>query len=382
MIIGRKIFLAFVLAAWACSNAAAGAGRTGGQFLRIIPSPRATAMGGAGTALVDDGMSALSLNPAGLGQLQYSEAGFVYSKWFEDITLQQMYYAHPTKHHGVPAISATLLQVESFEGYDNSGGRAGEVDAGDMLLQAAYGRRLLGPASNKGYGLFGGFSLNYAREKLETVTASTILGDIGLLYSRPMGRGAWSVGYSARSLGRGFQFDSERDPAPTVHRFGLNYDAFVRGAPLSVVYDIRKPVDEDMTHGAGVEYTVNEVLSVLFGYASHQDLGNGLRFGVGFHLKLMTIDYALAGAGEFGLIHRVGVSMRFGVPIDHRPVLTASEEKAQWHVDRGTDRMKKKRYVEAVLEFNKALELDPGNKAALERMRRIRNRLEQKELRR
>jgi len=93
---------------------------------------------------------------------------------------------------------------------------------------------------------------------------------------------------------------------------------------------------------------------------------------VGFKLKRMEVDYAFAGFGDLGEMHRVGLSLRLGGRVE----VTPPEERGLGAVMRRGERlMQEGRYYEAILEFNKALDLDPGNRRALEQMRKANERL-------
>ena len=161
----------------------AAAGKSGGDFLNIVQSPRAVGMGEAGTGIYGDLLGAMALNPAALARTGYREAAFTYNSWLEGVSLQQAAYAHPLGgNKGVLAGSFSMLNMAAIEGYNNSGDAAGKVTAGDMAVSANYAVRLAGPWQARRLGLFAGAGVKYAREKLDTVSAGTQLFDAGLLW--------------------------------------------------------------------------------------------------------------------------------------------------------------------------------------------------------
>lgn len=360
-----------ILILFLCSRAEADSGKAGADFLRIMPSPRAVGMGEAGTGLSDDHLSALSLNPAGLARLRYPEASFVYSQWVEGISLQNLAYAHPTKTLGAFSLSGTLLQVSPVQAFDNSGGSAGAVKVQDLAIRTAYAKRVFGPPRDERYGLFAGAGLKYVREQLETVSASAFWFDGGLLYARSLGAGAGGIGGSVESLGRGLRFDAERDPPPTVARLGLSYSRKVLDDPLTLVWDLRKPSEEGLSFGLGAEYSMRRTVFWRIGWTSESDLGNGMRFGVGFRIKIFSLDYALAQFGDFGFTHRIALSTRFGEPATLLMPVETQDEQIRWHIQKGDNLAQEKRYPEAALEYQEALRLDPHDKRTLEKMRRL-----------
>ena len=247
----------------------------------------------------------------------------------------------------------------------------------DVSGKLAYGARVWGPREDKRWGLLLGTGLKYVRESLGGASASTLLGDLGALYTFRKNVHVFGVGASARSLGRGFKFDTERDKPPTSYRGGLSYELPVLGDPLTLSLDMKSDLDSGTSFGGGMEYLLRRVVAWRVGYASPEGLGNGFRFGVGFHLKLFRLEYSLAQFGEFGFTHRMGVSVRFGEPVEILPVLTPAREKAQLHIERASRFTHEGRHLESILELNKALKLDPLNKEALQKMREAKERMEQ-----
>lgn len=202
-------------------TASAGAGRSGGEFLRILQSPRAVAMGESGAGTYGDLLGALALNPAALARNYYKEAAFTYNSWLEGIASQQAAYSHPLKT-GVAAASVLMLGVPAVDGYDNSGLPAGQVEAGSLAAGLSYAVRVTGPWKDPRSGLFAGGTLKYARERLDGVSASAPLLDAGALWVHRNPAATLALGLSAQSVGGGFKFDSASDQAPAVYRAGAS----------------------------------------------------------------------------------------------------------------------------------------------------------------
>ena len=361
----------------AAGTAFAGAGESGGDFLRILHSPRAVAMGESGAGLYGDLLGALSLNQASLARTGYSEAAFAYNSWLEGVTAQQAAFAQPLGgRRGVAAVSVSMLGMPGISGYDNSGAPAGRVDAGDLSAAAHYAVRLSGPWRDRRVGLFAGAALKYARQTLDSVSASAMLLDAGLLWVADLPWGTLGAGASAQSLGGGFKFDSDSDPAPSVTRAGLSFITLAAGDPLTFSADVSKPSDSGSVLSGGVEYQLRRLVSLRAGYVSGSDLGGGLRFGGGVAVKSLQFDYAVSSYGKFGSAHRFSLSYKFGKPVDMTPHLSPAQEKAKWKIEQARLLMRDSRYYEAVVQLGEALELDPGDPEALELLRRVRGLVE------
>ncbi|MBI5883153.1 MAG: PorV/PorQ family protein [Elusimicrobia bacterium] len=371
-----RLLMLLMLSAAVPAAVQAGAGRTSLDFLKINASPRSLAMGETGAGLADDAMSAMYLNPAGIARLRHPEASFSYNLWYEGISLQHFSYAHPTRTMGSFGFSGTVLQVKKFDGYDNSGARVGEVAATDFVVKPVYARRLFGPSEDQRHGLFLGAAAKFAREELDEFRANAVMADAGLLYVRGLGSGVLGFGGSAMSVGRGPAFGAERDKPATTYQAGLSYGLHLFGDPFVVAADVKMPVYDEFSYAAGLEYGVKRILFIRGGFVSHQSLGDGWRVGLGIKAKFLQLDYAVSEYGKMGLGHLMGVSFRFGEPIEVTPHRTPAQDKALLLIRRAKQMAKETRFYEAALSLNEALTLDPNNKEALQLLRETRDALE------
>lgn len=357
---------AFILL-WAFSAQAGEPGTAGANFLQIGAGPRGIAMGEAQTAVANDVYSAY-WNPAGLSHLRYAEGALMHNQMEEGITQQYTVYAHPLAPGRTVAGSVTRLSVGEIDSYDASGGYRGSVEAGDLALGVSYGR-LLELDSYNAPEVRVGASGRWIQESLANVSANTFAGDIGVLVGRldnyfgDKARGL-TFGLAVRNIGPGLKFHKEEAPLPRTLSAGLAWKGRPWGDPVTIAADLKSPVDDDISASLGLEYWLHQVFALRAGYISSQDEGMGLRLGMGIRLKRVTLEYAMASFGVLGSMHRFGFGYRFGGSPD------ISERTAREFILRGEDFAKQKRYYEAVAEFNRALEVDPGNRAALEAIKK------------
>src|SRR5207302_774941 len=108
----------------------------------------------------------------------------------------------------------------------------------------------------------------------------------------------------------------------------------------------------------GIEYWLIPYLALRTGYVQSHTEGNGMRAGIGVRMKNITFDYAYAGYGDLGIVHRYELSLSFGTP---RPLLTADERNI---LRRAKIAMKQGEYSKAVLLFNSLIELVPQYRPA------------------
>jgi len=347
------------------------AGTTAANFLKLGIGPRAVAMGEAQVGLADD-VYAAYWNPAGLAQLQTQQAGFVDTQYLQDVSEQYVAYAYPHASLGTFAGSLTYLNVGKFQGYDAAGEPTGEVGANDASFGLSYGKALL---ENKRMNsdLSVGVSGKYIQERLDTVSARAYAMDAGLLYhpGRSLGEfwEGWRAGLALRNLGTSLKYDTESFTLPRSFTAGVSYTGAWLGELITAAVDAQQPNDGARVFNAGVELLTFETFVLRAGYTSFGDLGNGLRFGAGVRFKTIQVDYAYAGAGELGGTHRIGITLRFAQP-PANPLALAED----WY-EKGMKEYKRSHYSEAMVDFNKALEIDPSQPQALEMMRKTNDQL-------
>jgi len=363
----RAILITFIFL-WACQflqlTYGSDAGTTGANFLKIGIGPRAAGMGEAQVAVCND-VTSVFWNPAGLARTDSQEASFVYSLWFEDIKLQYFGYAYPHSTLGTFAGSINYLSMGKIEGYRADGAKAGEVKAYDLSGILSYGRKLA-------YGIDGGINLKFIQEKLEEESSFAFGIDIGVIGSlgrwlRVKGLEELTCGINLQNLGSKVKFQKEAGNLPLNLKFGVGITKEVLGDPLTVAIDGNIPNDNGFYGSLGIEYWVRDLIGLRLGYKSGQDLGNGLSFGGGIKVNIFQLDYALVHCGELGYTHRIGIVAKFGK--EARGILI---DRA---FERGMEYYNGGKYPEAILEFNKVLELDPENERALEMMKRANEKL-------
>ncbi len=344
---------------------AADPGTTSANFLKMGIGPRAVGMGEAQVGLADD-VYATYWNPAGLAQLENPEAGFVQTQYFQDIQSQYAAYAQPHPTLGTFAGSVTYLNVGKFDAFDAAGQPTGTVGASDAAVAFSYAKPIL-KDRRMGSQLSVGATGKWIQERLDTVTAHSYAMDAGLLYAPGKVFGdtfeGMRAGLTVRNLGSAMKFDQESFALPRSVDAGLSWTGVWLGEALTAAADGEKPNDGKATVGAGVELSTLQLLIVRAGYTSRGDVGTGLRLGAGLRFKTIQVDYAFSSAGDLGQAHRFGLTMRFGTtPQD--PVVLAQD----WY-QLGMKEYRRSHYSEALVDFNKALEIDSSHPEALKMMK-------------
>ena len=363
------------------------AGSSAASFLKFSPSPRGTGMGEAYTSISEDAYSAW-WNPAGLASVEGPELAATYNDSMQDVTNQYLSLAYPIRYGSTLGLNVTRLSVAPFQGYDAQGTKNGKVESSDIAAGAAYGRVLLKdeierPVLNLGAGL------KFISEKLDGVSANTAALDLGAVYYiRPdnywMSKEPaqeYRVGLAVKNIGPGLKFDRRSSPLPLSVTLGGSWLSHPGGnASLIFSLDQTYANDEKYYTAFGAEYVAFQLLSLRAGYRTGQEIGSGLRFGVGFRLSIMDIDYSMSPYGELGAMHKLGVSMRLGPPVARQPLagktqrvekakLMARKEKieklevfANDFLELARKDLAARRYVSADANIQKAFNLEPNLK--------------------
>lgn len=294
---------ALLLALFLASPAAAGP-NAGAAFLKLDPSARSAAMGGASAAL-GGSADALFFNPAGLTALRRREFTAGHAEWLAGTRFDALAYAQPVGW-GSLGVSALRLSAGTLEARGADRRAAGAFEAADSVYAVSAARHLEGFAV--------GASLKYLRSEIGPYSAQTAAVDLGLrreVAGTPLG-----LGLAVRNLGKGLKFLDQEDPLPLTLAAGASYRlAGVFGLAAELRHE---PHDRRMSVALGSEYAFLGALHLRAGYGANTLTRGaasgplaGLGAGLGFRLKSFGADYAFTPFGELGDVQRLSLSARF-----------------------------------------------------------------------
>jgi tetratricopeptide (TPR) repeat protein len=325
-------------------NCLASAGEEGFQFLKLGASPRSAALGGTGVC-AESGEEALSLNPAGLGELRWKEASFSYGDQMESMNQGALTLAGNTKRGGI-GVQAQSLQFGTIPGTDLSGNPTSAFSANDLSLAVGIGRRIWEDHASWGA------SVKQVSETIDGIKGTAYALDLGVV--REWKAASLRAGLDARNLGSGAKFDEEKTSLPQSFDAGVSWKGFSEAVTAAV--EVHKTGENTTFLSGGIEAWLQNALAFRAGYRTDGDVGRRFSLGLGFRLRDIRVDYAFADAGSFGGTHRVGIQWRFG-------------NEAQSLYEEGAALSQKGLYPEAILKFKEALDLDPNHRAAARGLR-------------
>jgi hypothetical protein len=309
-------------------------GTTSFQFLKVMPTARATAMGDAYGSLAE-GAEALFWNPAGVAHTTGHSLTATHIPYLVDTRISSAGYAVSLGGFGQVGVQLQSVDYGDFaetrtdqlgfnaDGTYNPGLTGGTFSPSAFAAGVSYARSLTDRFST-------GITAKYVRESLYdgalagdvNTAAGAVLFDFGIQYQT--GFRSLDIAMAVQNFGPEVAFVEERFAAPLTFRLGATGDlvgpnGIVRQDPqnrLTVAYDLHQPNDYDQQMHVGLEYSFAEVVSLRSGYKMNYDT-EGLTFGAGLNADLsgarLGVDYSYGSMGDFlGSVHRltVGATIR------------------------------------------------------------------------
>ncbi|KAB2908529.1 MAG: PorV/PorQ family protein [Ignavibacteriales bacterium] len=318
-------------------NAQSKSGTTVGQFLKIEPSARNSALGNAGTALFGEATS-LFYNPASLGRLQKVDAQFTYNKWLADINYNYAVAAVPLQGIGTVALQMTSLNsgemiVRTVEQPLGTGER---FSVSNFALGLGYGLMLTDRVSV-------GLQATYFQESIWHSNLVGFAVNIGVQYQvdvdgLTIGATLLNFGPRAKYEGRDAYINFDLDPAkfgdndqlpaqfrmdewglPTTFRVGVSYPfKFSKDYKLTVAVDAFHPNDNNESISLGGELELLDLFYLRGGYRNLflDDLEGGAVLGAGVKATIsggyvVRFDYSWADYGRLDRAHRFTFGVGF-----------------------------------------------------------------------
>lgn len=273
-------------------------------FLKIGVGAKAIGMGESQVAEAND-LYASYWNPAGLAKIHRPQFGLMHNEWFEGINHEFLGFVQPIGGAGVIGGSVIYMSFGEIQGRDANGKETQVFRPYDLALVLSYARRI-------GSSLAFGANAKWVREEIDTESAQALAFDVGGLYtlsSHPL-----SFGFNLQHLGTQAKYIEESFSLPFNMKVGGAYKLLKDN--FTIVADVNRPSDNNMTAAFGVAVAVSELLHLRTGYkyrVGGNDLGtaSGITGGVGFRIESFQVDYAFVSFGKLGPTHRFSLISNF-----------------------------------------------------------------------
>ena len=312
-------------------------GTTAVPFLGISIAPRATAMGGAFSAVGND-VSSLYYNPGAVSRFGKSQFSAAHTGWLVDTKLN--WVGLVLNLDGINALGLSVTQLsygeEIVTTVSQPEGTGEKWGASDLAASLSYARNLTDRFSIGG-------SVKYIQEKIWNETASAFAMDVGLLFITQFND--MRLGMSISNFGTDMQMDG-RDllrshdldpdalghnetipsklktgswPLPLLFRVGLAMDVVEIGAHrITLALDALRPSDNTEIVNIGSEIVLQNMVALRVGYKSlfRTESEEGLTLGCGLNMPLGPgfsgqFEYTFADFGLFEDIQMFSVGLMF-----------------------------------------------------------------------
>ena len=275
------------------------------SYLTVGVGSRASGMGEAGVAIVDDPTAAY-WNPAGLAAAPQTASVFSYHRWIQDVAGQFAAGNYRWKNSAL-AIHYLGMNVDDLELRTNpSANPLGTFDAHDICLGFSYARNLRP-------NLQLGMTLKFLWESIYTETSEGWAFDFGVQHHNLFP--GLSLGAALRNLGEMTALRYKGPSLPARFRIGAAYQidrvVHLNAPTVLVVADAEMPFGEEPNGHFGVEVRPIKPLALRAGYI----LGIEARsFTAGFGIDWMKfhVNYGFAPfREELGEGHRFSIGLDF-----------------------------------------------------------------------
>lgn len=341
-----------------------------GEYLTSFGSnARAMGMGRAFTADAGDS-SGPYWNPAGLAQVVWKEASFMYTPLFQSSNFEFVGVSYPIGLNKTVGISFAGLGTGDIERRDEFGVAGGSFSSRENAFFLTYAHRLH-PT------LDAGVNLKFVTQSLDSKSDVGEGLDLGFLYRPAIDLGLATLrpllGVSVQNLIRpSLKIGTQRDKFPTNikvgagHRF-LSDRLLILGDLdfMNVIADTSQSsggVKRPVRWHAGGEYSFLDLFAVRGGLDYKE-----ITLGAGVRTHSFLLDYA-AGLHEIEVTHRFSLTYRFGLIATAEEKILGEEREqlqrrtvANGHLITAMREYGAGRMEAAEASIKKAMEIDPEN---------------------
>lgn len=288
-----------------CGSVYAEAGTSAAEFLKIPVGARAAALGNAFSGLSNDS-SAIFWNVSGLSSISWKEVSASYNSLYDNISLGNLSCSIPLGKKISAGIGVVYLNSGTIDKRGETKEKLGTYSVQDAAVSIGIGAGITKKLSLGG-------TVKFVQEKIDTESGTGFAADAAFMYLAHIMDMPVNLGVSVMNIG-GTMGPGEESDMPFLIRAGASSKIFNEKIILCAAADI--PKDADTTAGVGAEYYFSDIFTLRCGYRLFLEDLSGLEpvtlgFGIIYtESNDYMLDYSFAGAGDFGLVHRISIGIR------------------------------------------------------------------------
>lgn len=343
-----------------------GAGLAAGDFLNIIPDPRAAALGGGSVALIaNTPLSAVS-NPASLCGITRPWVSFSYITLIEDVNYNYGSFAVPTAI-GTLGGSLGYLSYGTIDGYNNDLTPKNITASHDLAAVFSYSLpiRTSVPLTEE-HGAVG-LNIKFLQNKLVDYSVEAIAADFGAIYRIPFVEGL-NVGATYRNFGSNLKFVNNSNPLPVTLDLGMSYsNPAVKN--IGITFDYHQPEKGPSYYSCGLSASPFYSVDLRAGWVENADSPfTGFRAGIGLDFGDVNVNYSFTPARYFSPLHHIAVNVAVG---EIKQLGAANDYYLEQHFHKACEYYYRKDYIEARQRFEEILSLYPTHHSSQKFLEKI-----------
>ncbi len=284
------------------------------EFLKLDPSARSAALGGAFVSNVDD-PNVIFYNPASTNQVESNKISFGFLKHLLDVNSGFISYIPHIKNIGKIGFGIAFSNYGSFEVLDEFGNSSGEFSANDLAIMFNYSDKVREKLSY-------GFNFKFIYSGIHKYSSYAIAGDFGLIYYNPEKQ--FNFGLSILNFGKQLKaYNQYKENLPVDVRLGLSKK--LEHTPFRIYFEFLKlnqPNSKIFSRFnnfiIGTEILASSNLTLRVGFNNEKrkefKIGTttgteGFSIGLGLNIRNYRFDYGLSSLGKVGALHRVNLTL-------------------------------------------------------------------------
>jgi len=225
-----------------------------------------------------------------------------------DIAASSAYTVFKTPAPGKFAILFNYLNYGSFTARDREGTETGSFSVYDLTSSVAYSRKLTRRLSV-------GLSTAFTQSRLNTLTASALLGSVGILYYDEIS--TLSIGLSYRNFGfLTDSFSGSDEPLPSMLIVGVSKK--LAHLPMILSIDAYQAYRDEYVANVGGEFIIGDHLFLRWGNSTRRfqirgqeslkNFFSSASAGLGINFRSFVFDFAVVGLSDAGYISSISIT--------------------------------------------------------------------------